>query len=80
FDAVSAAAKMGNMSYAQMMGTRPQTIDYALSDSPAGLAAWTLGPPGFTHWPYDSNDPEKSPDEVLDDLTLYWLTNSAASS
>ncbi|MGR9421438.1 epoxide hydrolase family protein [Rhizobium leguminosarum] len=80
FDALSAAAKMGNRSYATMMGTRPQTIGYAISDSPAGLAAWTLGHPGFTHWTYDSSDPEKSPDEVLDDITLYWLTNSAASS
>jgi pimeloyl-ACP methyl ester carboxylesterase len=80
FDALSAAAKMGNRSYATMMGTGPQTIGYAISDSPAGLAAWTLGHPGFTHWTYDSSDPEKSPDEVLDDITLYWLTNSAASS
>jgi hypothetical protein len=29
---------------------------------------------------YSSSDPEKSPDEVLDDITLYWLTNSATSS
>ncbi len=47
---------------------------------PAGLAAWMLGHPGFSHWTYDSSDPEKSPDEVLDDITLYWLTNSAISS
>ena len=80
FDALSAAAKMGNRSYAVMMGTRPQTIGYALADSPAGLAAWMLGHPGFSHWTYDSSDPEKSPDEVLDDITLYWLTNSATSS
>ncbi|HVI87041.1 MAG TPA: epoxide hydrolase, partial [Dongiaceae bacterium] len=31
-------------------------------------------------WTYDKTDPEKSPDEVLDDITLYWLTNSAVSS
>lgn len=80
FDVLNAAAKMGNRSYAVMMGTRPQTIGYALADSPAGLAAWMLGHPGFSHWTYDSSDPEKSPDEVLDDITLYWLTNSAASS
>ena len=80
FDALSAAAKMGNRSYAAMMGTRPQTIGYALTDSPAGLAAWMLGHPGFSHWTYDNSDPEKSPDEVLDDITLYWLTNSATSS
>jgi len=80
FDALAAFNKMGERSYAVMMGTRPQTIGYALTDSPAGLAAWMLGHPGFNHWTYDSSDPEKSPDEVLDDITLYWLTNSAASS
>jgi pimeloyl-ACP methyl ester carboxylesterase len=80
FDALSAAAKKGNRSYATMMGTRPQTIGYAITDSPAGLAAWMLGHPGFATWTYGSSDPEKSPDEVLDDVTLYWLTNSATSS
>ncbi|WP_419694238.1 epoxide hydrolase family protein [Mesorhizobium muleiense] len=80
FDAFSAGAKMGNRSYAVMMGTRPQTVGYAINDSPAGLAAWMLGHPGFSHWTYDSSDPEKSPDEVLDDITLYWLTDTATSS
>ncbi|HEX6893877.1 MAG TPA: alpha/beta hydrolase, partial [Bryobacteraceae bacterium] len=80
FDALSAAAKMGDRSYAGMMGTRPQTIGYAVTDSPAGLAAWMLGHPGFSHWTYSSSDPEKSPDEVLDDITLYWLTNTATSA
>jgi pimeloyl-ACP methyl ester carboxylesterase len=80
FDALSAAAKMGNRSYAAMMGARPQTIGYALADSPAGLAAWMLGHPGFTTWTYSSSDPEKSPDEVLDDVSLYWLTNSGTSA
>ncbi|MGY4290966.1 pimeloyl-ACP methyl ester carboxylesterase [Bradyrhizobium sp. LM2.7] len=80
FEAFSTAAKMGNRSYALMMGTRPQTIGYGLTDSPAGLAAWMLGHPGFAHWKYDGTDSEKSRDEVLDDVTLYWLTNSATSS
>ena len=39
-----------------------------------------LGHPGFKRWTYDKSDPEKSPDEVLDDITLYWLTDSATSS
>jgi pimeloyl-ACP methyl ester carboxylesterase len=80
FDELSAATKMGNRSYAVMMGNRPQTIGYAITDSPAGLAAWMLGHPGFAKWTYSRNDPEKSPDEVLDDISLYWLTNTATSS
>ena len=68
--------------YAVLMGTRPQTIGYGLTDSPIGLAAWLLGHPGFAQWTSSSSDSEKSPtkDEVLDDITLYWLTNSAVSS
>jgi pimeloyl-ACP methyl ester carboxylesterase len=80
FDALSAAAKKGDRSYAVVMGTRPQTIGYGLTDSPAGLAAWMLGHPGFAEWTYSAHDPEKAPDEVLDDITLYWLTNSATSA
>jgi pimeloyl-ACP methyl ester carboxylesterase len=80
FETLSAAARMGNRSYAIVMGTRPQTLGYSISDSPAGLAAWMLGHPGFTNWTYDGSDPEKSPDEVLDDITLYWLTNTATTS
>ena len=80
FDELSAYAKMGNRSYAVMMGTRPQTIGYAMTDTPAGLAAWMLGHPGFATWTYSSSDPEKSPDEVLDNITLYWLTNTATSA
>jgi pimeloyl-ACP methyl ester carboxylesterase len=80
FDELSAFARKGERSYAVMMGARPQTIGYAITESPVGLAAWMLGHPGFNNWTYSSNDPEKSPDEVLDDITLYWLTNSATSS
>ena len=60
FDALSASGKKGSRSYAVMMGARPQTIGYALTDSPAGLAAWMLGHPGFEQWTYSSSDPEKS--------------------
>ncbi len=78
--------------YAQMMATRPQTL-YGLADSPIGLAAWLLdhgdgyGQPAAAimsavlgrtingHPAYDLTR-----DEVLDDITLYWLTNTAVSA
>ncbi len=66
--------------YARVQSTRPQTIGYALADSPVGLAAWiyamfqdTGGTPGDAEGSF-------SQDELLDDITLYWLTNTAASS
>jgi pimeloyl-ACP methyl ester carboxylesterase len=60
--------------YALMMGTRPQTIGYALTDTPAGLAAWILD--------YNNGEPERllNRDDVLDNVTLYWLTNTATSA
>lgn len=71
----------GNLAYVAMMNARPQALGYGLTDSPAGLAGWMLVHPGFEHWSY-GRDPGQSPtrDDVLDDFTLYWLTNSAASS
>jgi pimeloyl-ACP methyl ester carboxylesterase len=81
FDALIAYAKKGNSAYFVMMTARPQTVGYGATDSPAGLAAWILVHPGFAQWTYGA-DPEKSPtkDDVLDDITLYWLTNSATSA
>jgi len=81
FDALVTYAKKGNSAYFVMMTARPQTIGYGVTDSPAFLAAWMLVHPGFAQWTY-GGDPEKSPtkDEVLDDITLYWLTNSATSA
>ena len=60
--------------YGAIMGTRPQTIGYALTDSPAGLAAWI--------YDYNNGEPERllHRDDVLDDITLYWLTNTATSA
>jgi pimeloyl-ACP methyl ester carboxylesterase len=81
FDVLLAGAKKGSSAYSTMMTARPQTIGYSLSDSPAGLAAWVLVHPGFAKWTYGA-DAEKLPtkDDVLDDITLYWLTNSGASA
>ena len=61
-------------------GTRPQTIGYSLADSPVGLAAWFYEK--FAEWTDTDGEPERelTKDEILDDITLYWLTNTAASS
>ena len=69
-----------NAGYGVMMVTRPQTVGYGLSDSPIGLAAWMYDK--FSQWTYSGGEPERSltKDEMLDDITLYWLTNSAISS
>jgi pimeloyl-ACP methyl ester carboxylesterase len=81
FNELSAYNKKGNAAYLVAMSARPQAIGYGLTDSPAGLAAWMLLHPGFALWTYGDN-PQQSPtkDEVLDNITLYWLTNTAASS
>jgi pimeloyl-ACP methyl ester carboxylesterase len=80
-DALMTSGKNGNLAYFTMMTARPQTIGYGATDSPAFLAAWVLVHPGFAQWTYGA-DPEKSPtkDDVLDNITLYWLTNTGASS
>jgi pimeloyl-ACP methyl ester carboxylesterase len=60
--------------------TRPQTLGYGLADSPAGQAAWILE----KFWSWTDNDGSPSDaltnDEMLDDITIYWVTNSATSS
>jgi pimeloyl-ACP methyl ester carboxylesterase len=66
--------------YALMMVTRPQTLGYGLEDSPAGLAAFFYDK--FADWTDSGGEPERAltKDEMLDDITLYWLTNTATSS
>jgi pimeloyl-ACP methyl ester carboxylesterase len=78
FEALKAYGKAGSSAYFTMLAARPQTIGYGVTDSPAFLAAWLLVHPGFAHWTLNG-DP-KSKDEVLDNITLYWLTNSGTSS
>jgi pimeloyl-ACP methyl ester carboxylesterase len=80
-EALMANAKKGNSAYFTMMTARPQTVGYGTTDSPAGLAAWILVHPGFAQWAY-GNNPGQSPtkDDVLDNITLYWLTNTATSA
>ena len=78
FDQLQAFYK-DDTGYAVMMQTRPQTIGYSLADSPVGLASFILVHSGFTRWTSDI-DKSLSNDEVLDEITLYWLTNTGASS
>ena len=79
FDGMDALYKKGS-GYALMMVTRPQTLGYSLADSPVGLAAWFYDK--FADWTYSAGEPEKvlTRDEMLDDITLYWLTNTGTSS
>ena len=78
--------------YAQIMGTRPQTLS-GLADSPAGLAAWLLDHgDGYAqpasamasavarHTVNGHSAGALTRDDVLDNITLYWLTNTAISS
>jgi pimeloyl-ACP methyl ester carboxylesterase len=66
--------------YASIQGTRPQTLGYGLADSPVGQAMWIYEK--FQAWSDNKGDPAEaiSIDRMLDDITLYWLTDSAASS
>lgn len=66
--------------YAKLQGTRPQTIGYALADSPVAQAAWIHEK--LAEWSDNGGDVESvlARDDILDDITLYWLTDSAASS
>jgi pimeloyl-ACP methyl ester carboxylesterase len=83
FDSFAALSKSG---YLVEMAARTQTIGYSLTDSPVGLAAWMLD--------HDADSYEKishafldghpagnlTRDRIVDNITLYWLTNSATSS
>jgi pimeloyl-ACP methyl ester carboxylesterase len=66
--------------YSTQQATRPQTLAYGLADSPAGQAAWILEK--FWAWTDCNGHPENifTRDELLDNVMLYWATNSAASS
>lgn len=66
--------------YSHQQATRPQTLAYGLADSPVGQAVWIFEK--FWRWTDCDNDPLKalSYDQMLDVITLYWLTNSAGSS
>src|SRR5512145_2906997 len=75
--------------YARLMGSRPQTL-YGIADSPVGLAAWLLdhndadGQPAATVASAllrtTSATGELTRDEILDNITLYWVTNTGVST
>ena len=66
--------------YSKQQSTRPQTVGYGLADSPSGQAAWILEK--FYAWTDCDGHPENvlNRDELLDNVMLYWVTNTAASS
>ncbi len=71
------------LGYAIEMNNRPQTL-YGLADSPVGLAAWMLDHDIRSYRmiarSFDGKPEGLTPDDVLDNVTLYWLTNTAISS
>jgi microsomal epoxide hydrolase len=69
-----------NTGYQWIQGTRPQTLAAALTDSPAGLAAWIVEK--FRAWSDCAGDVESvfSRDELLANITLYWVTGAIGSS
>ena len=66
--------------YSKQQSTRPQTLGYGLADSPAGQLAWIIEK--FWSWTDCDGHPENvlTRDELLDNVMMYWLTNSGASS
>ncbi|HEY6806424.1 MAG TPA: epoxide hydrolase [Pyrinomonadaceae bacterium] len=77
--------KMRSLGYFIEQATRPQTIAFSLADSPVGLAAWMLDhdPHSYEQMAHAfEGQPEGglTRDAILDNITLYWLTNTGASS
>jgi pimeloyl-ACP methyl ester carboxylesterase len=75
-----------HVAYAQIMSTRPQTL-YGFSDSPIDLAAFALdhgdgsGQPGLVKKVLEGTlDSDLTRDDLLDNITLYWLTNTGVSA
>jgi pimeloyl-ACP methyl ester carboxylesterase len=66
--------------YQWIQGTKPQTLAFGLTDSPVGLAAWIVEK--FRTWTDCDGNPENAltRDEMLADITLYWLTGAIGSS
>jgi pimeloyl-ACP methyl ester carboxylesterase len=71
------------LGYAQEMALRPQTL-YAIADSPVGLAAWMIDHDAASYAliarVFDGQPEGLTRDDILDNVSLYWLTNTAVSS
>src|SRR5204863_3156619 len=82
FDQVAFFYKHG-LGYAQEMSSRPQTL-YGIADSPVGLAAWILDHDIRSYEliarVFDGKAEGLTRDDILDNITMYWLTNTAISS
>jgi pimeloyl-ACP methyl ester carboxylesterase len=82
FDHVSFFYKHG-LGYANEMGNRPQTL-YAIEDSPVGLAAWIIDHDIWTYRQiervFNGEQLGLTRDDIVDNITLYWLTKTAVSS
>jgi pimeloyl-ACP methyl ester carboxylesterase len=82
FDHVAFFYKHG-LGYAQEMGNRPQTL-YGIEDSPVGLAAWIIDHDIWTYKMiarvFDGVDEGLTRDDIVDNITLYWLTKTGVSS
>jgi pimeloyl-ACP methyl ester carboxylesterase len=85
-EALDAVTGVFHRGYIAEMGEHPQTLGYAMADSPAGLAAWMLDHDADSYRKISSafldGQPTGglTPDHVLDNITLYWLTNTMTSS
>ncbi|MCH7532650.1 MAG: epoxide hydrolase [Gemmatimonadetes bacterium] len=75
-----AAAFADGRGYQAIQGTKPQTLGYGLNDSPAGLAAWIVEK--FHGWSDNDGNVESAftKDELLTNITLYWVTETITSS
>ena len=75
-----AAFQKNETGYQQIQGTKPQTLGYALHDSPVGLAAWIVEK--FRTWSDCGGDVESrfTRDELLTNIMIYWVTGSITSS
>ena len=82
YDQLDTFYKKG-LGYANEMANRPQTL-YALEDSPIGLAAWMIDHDAASQAmiarSFDGKPEGLTPDDVLDNITLYWLTKTGVSS